>query len=84
MRIWIYLGLVIALLAFIFGLFVIGRTLMLGRDLPGYATLITVVLFPGGVQLIGLGVLGEYIGWLYGEAEGCPIYIVRERYDDAT
>jgi glycosyltransferase involved in cell wall biosynthesis len=84
LRIWTYLGLVIALLAFTFGLFVIGRTLMLGRDLPGYASLITVVLFLGGVQLIGLGVLGEYIGRLYGEAKGRPIYIVRERYDDAT
>jgi glycosyltransferase involved in cell wall biosynthesis len=84
LRVWTYLGLAIALLAFIFGLFVVGRTLMLGRDLPGYASLITVVLFLGGVQLIGLGVLGEYIGRLYGEAKGRPIYIVRERYDDAA
>ncbi len=84
LRIWTYLGLAIALLAFTFGLFVVGRTLMLGRDLPGYASLITVVLFLGGVQLIGLGVLGEYIGRLYGEAKGRPIYIVRERYDDAA
>lgn len=84
LRVWTYLGLAIAMLAFIFGLFVVGRTLMLGRDLPGYASLITVVLFLGGVQLIGLGVLGEYIGRLYGEAKGRPIYIVRERYDDAA
>lgn len=84
LRIWTYLGLVIALIAFAFGLFVIGRTLLLGRDLPGYASLITVVLFLGGVQLIGLGVMGEYIGRLYGEAKGRPIYIVREEYDDAA
>lgn len=84
LRVWTYLGLAIALLAFAFGLFVVGRTLFLGRDLPGYASLITVVLFLGGVQLIGLGVLGEYIGRLYGEAKGRPIYIVRERYDDAA
>jgi len=84
LRVWTYLGLAIALIAFAFGLFVIGRTLLFGRDLPGYASLITVVLFLGGVQLIGLGVLGEYIGRLYGEAKGRPIYIVREEYDDAA
>lgn len=84
LRVWTYLGVFIALSAFAFGLFVVGRTLLLGRDLPGYASLITVVLFLGGVQLIGLGVLGEYIGRLYSEAKGRPIYIVRERYDDAS
>ncbi len=83
LRVWTYLGLAIALIAFAFGLFIVGRTLMLGRDWPGYASLITVVLFLGGVQLIGLGVLGEYIGRLYGESKGRPIYIVRELYDDA-
>ncbi len=84
LRVWTYLGLVIALVAFAFGLFIIGRTLMLGSDMPGYASLITVVLFLGGTQLIGLGVLGEYIGRLYGEAKGRPIYIVRESYDDGA
>lgn len=84
LRVWTYLGLIIALVAFAFGLFIIGRTLMLGSDMPGYASLITVVLFLGGTQLIGLGVLGEYIGRLYGEAKGRPIYIVRESYDDGA
>lgn len=81
LRIWTYIGGSIAVLAFAYGLFIVGRTLFLGRDLPGYASLITVTLFLGGVQLIGLGILGEYIGRLYGEAKGRPIYIIRDRYD---
>lgn len=83
LRIWTYLGTAIALTAFAFGTFVVGRTLLLGRDLPGYTSLITVVLFLGGVQLIGLGVLGEYLGRIYSESKGRPIYIVRDRYSDA-
>lgn len=82
LRIWSYVGLLIALASFVYGLLIVGRTLLLGRDLPGYASLITVVLFLGGVQLIGLGVLGEYIGRLYGEAKQRPVYIIREHYDD--
>lgn len=84
LRVWTYLGLAIALAAFVFGAFIIGRVLLLGRDLPGYASLITVVLFLGGVQLIGLGILGEYLGRIYSETKGRPIYIVRDRFDDAA
>lgn len=83
LRIWTYLGLIVALLAFCLGLVIVGKVLLLGRDLPGYASLITVVLFLGGVQLIGLGVLGEYLGRVYMEAKGRPIYIVRDNPDDA-
>ena len=84
LRIWTYLGSIIAIIAFVFGFFILTRTLLIGRDLPGYASLITVVLFLGGVQLIGLGVMGEYIGKLIGEAKGRPIYIVREHFDNAA
>jgi glycosyltransferase involved in cell wall biosynthesis len=81
LRIWTYLGLAIALLAFVYGSFIVGRVLLLGRDMPGYASLITVVLFLGGIQLIGLGVLGEYLGRIYTETKQRPIYIVRDRYE---
>lgn len=84
LRIWTYLGLVIALAAFVFGAIIIGRVIILGRDLPGYASLITVVLFLGGVQLIGMGVLGEYLGRIYSETKGRPIYIVRDNHNDAA
>jgi len=78
LRIWTYLGLCIALLSFVYGAFIVGRVLFLGRDMPGYASLITVVLFLGGVQLIGLGMLGEYLGRIYSESKGRPVYILRD------
>lgn len=78
LRIWTYIGLAVALLAFCFGLVIIGRTLVLGRDLPGYASLITIILFLGGIQLIGLGIIGEYLGRVYTEVKGRPLYIVRQ------
>jgi hypothetical protein len=73
-----YLGLVTALVAFIYGTVVIGRTLMWGRDLPGYASLIVVVLFLSGVQLIALGVIGEYVGRIFVETKGRPLYLVSD------
>ena len=84
LRIWSYLGLGIALVAFLFGLFIVGRALLIGRDLPGYASTITIVLFLGGIQLIGLGMLGEYIGRIFSETKGRPIYIIRKQDDDAS
>ena len=82
LRIWTYLGLVIALAAFAYGLFIVGHVLLTGNSIPGYASLITVVLFLGGVQLIGLGVLGEYLGRIYTETKGRPIYILRQEGPD--
>ena len=84
LRIWTYLGLAIALSAFAYGVFIVGRVLLLGIDLPGYASLVTVMLFLGGVQLIGLGVLGEYLGRIYSETKQRPVYIVRDHYDNAA
>ena len=82
LRIWTYVGMVIATVSFLYGAFIVGKTLLYGRDMPGYASMITVVLFLGGIQLIGLGVLGEYVGRILNETKGRPIYIIRERYDD--
>lgn len=81
LRIWTYLGLTLAISAFAYGTFIAVRTLILGIDMPGYASLITVVLMLGGVQLIGLGVLGEYLGRVHDEVKRRPIYVVREHYE---
>lgn len=78
LRVWTYVGLLVALLAFCFGLMIVVRTLIFGISLPGYASLITIVLFLGGVQLIGLGILGEYLGRVYMEVKGRPLYVVRQ------
>jgi glycosyltransferase involved in cell wall biosynthesis len=80
LRLWTYIGSGVALLAFLYGSFIVARTLILGVDVPGYASLLSVILFLGGIQLIGIGVLGEYIGRVYGETKHRPVYVVREVY----
>jgi len=77
LRLWTYLGSAVALLSFIYGSFIVVRTLVLGVDVPGYASLLSVVLFLGGIQLIGIGVLGEYIGRIYSETKQRPVYVVQ-------
>lgn len=77
LRIWTYLGLLISGTAFIYGGYIVIRTLAFGVDVPGYASLLTAILFLGGVQLISLGVIGEYIGRIYMETKGRPIYVVQ-------
>lgn len=78
LKLWLYLGLFISLSAFFYGSFIIVRTLAYGIDVPGYASLLTTILFLGGVQLIGIGVLGEYLGRIYIETKRRPSYIVDE------
>lgn len=78
LRIWGYLGFLFALVAFLYGSWIALRTLISGVDLPGYASLFVAVLFIGGVQLIGIGVLGEYLGRVYQETKQRPIYIVKK------
>jgi len=76
LRIWLYIGFVVAALSFAYGGFIVTRTLVYGVDVPGYASLLTSILFLGGVQLISIGVLGEYVGRVYLEVKSRPNYIV--------
>jgi len=80
LRIWLYLGVIIALLAFVYGSIIIVKTLIFGIDSPGYASMLTTVLFLGGVQLMGIGILGEYIGRIYMESKNRPVYIIEEEF----
>src|SRR5690606_31922343 len=73
-----YVGLIAALFAFLFGLWVLGKALWFGDPVRGYPSLMVVVLFLGGLQLMALGVLGEYLGRLYVEAKKRPLYLVDE------
>lgn len=84
LRVWTYLGTIIAVLAFLYGLFIVTKVLVLGIDVPGYASLMTAVLFLGGVQLLSLGVIGEYLGRLFTEVKGRPIYIVESVYENPS
>ena len=72
-----YLGLLTASLAFVYGLWIIGKTLFLGHDVPGYPSLMVTVLFLGGIQLFFIGVLGEYLGRIFGETKQRPLYFVQ-------
>jgi glycosyltransferase involved in cell wall biosynthesis len=74
------MGMVIAFLAFIYGSVIIVKTLIYGIDSPGYASLITIILFIGGIQLMGIGILGEYIGRIYMESKRRPAYIIENEY----
>lgn len=80
LRVWSYVGVSIALISIIYALIVLTKTVILGIQLPGYASLMVSSLFLGGVQLIGIGILGEYIGRIYLESKHRPLYIVREIY----
>jgi polyisoprenyl-phosphate glycosyltransferase len=78
LRLWTYLGIVTATVAFLYAVWIVTRTLVFGIDLPGYASIVTIILFLGGVNLVGIGVIGEYIGRIYLETKQRPIYIVRQ------
>lgn len=78
LKLWTYVGGIVALGAILYTVVLIVKTLVYGRDLPGYASLMVVVLVLGAVQLISLGIIGEYLGRLYMEAKQRPIYLVRE------
>lgn len=84
LRIWSYIGVLISLASFLYALMIVTQVLLFGKDLPGYASLITIVLFLGGVQLISLGVIGEYLGRLFTEIKRRPIYIVDSIYENGA
>jgi glycosyltransferase involved in cell wall biosynthesis len=80
LKVWSYIGLLISLLAFLYATFLILRTLILGIDVPGYASIMVATLFLGGVQLVSLGVIGEYLSRVHDEVKQRPLYIVRDCY----
>jgi glycosyltransferase involved in cell wall biosynthesis len=84
LKVWSYLGLIISMCAFLYAMFLAGLKLFRGIDVPGYASIMVAVLFFGGVQLISLGIIGEYLARTYNEVKGRPLYLVRERvgFDD--
>ncbi|KAF1053043.1 MAG: Prophage bactoprenol glucosyl transferase [Stenotrophomonas maltophilia] len=81
LKIWTYLGAIVSLSSFLFGMAIIAKVLIHGVDVPGYASLMVAVTFLGGLQLIGIGVLGEYLGRTYLESKRRPVYLVRRIYE---
>ncbi|MBD1928304.1 glycosyltransferase family 2 protein [Trichocoleus sp. FACHB-90] len=80
LKVWSYVGVTISLLSFIYATFLIYRTLLYGIDLPGYASIMVAILFLGGIQLVTLGIIGEYLSRVYEEVKGRPLYLVRDAY----
>jgi len=79
LRIWSYIGGIAAIFAIGFAIFLIVRTLLWGTSVPGYASLMVAILFMGGLQLLSLGILGEYVGRILIETKRRPLYVVRDR-----
>jgi glycosyltransferase involved in cell wall biosynthesis len=79
LRLATWIGLASAVLAFVYGIWVFAKALLFGDPVRGYPTLMVVILFLGGVQLVALGVIGEYLGRNYAESKQRPLYFVQER-----
>ncbi|MDO6405284.1 glycosyltransferase family 2 protein [Pantoea phytobeneficialis] len=77
LRMWTYIGLFVAGLSFIYGTYMVLNTLIFGNPVRGYPSILVSILFLGGIQLIGIGVLGEYIGRIYIETKKRPRYIIK-------
>lgn len=80
LRVWGLIGAAISALAFAYIAFRLLRTIFYGIDVPGYETLLASILFMGGMQLLTLGIIGDYLGRVFDEVKGRPLYIVREAY----
>lgn len=78
LRVSTVLGFVVSIIAFLYMIFLVVRTIFFGTDLGGYPSLMAVILFIGGVQLLSLGVIGEYIGKIFNETKNRPLYLIEE------
>lgn len=79
LRLWLYIGTTLAALSFIYGVCILFAALVWGSGVPGYPSIMIMIAFLGGIQLIGIGVIGEYLGRTYRETKGRPLYILRKR-----
>ncbi len=79
LKIWTYLGLALAIPSLAYGLYTIFKTIIFGVDVPGYASLMVAVCFFSGIQLIGLGIIGEYLGRVSAEVKQRPLFLIKEK-----
>jgi polyisoprenyl-phosphate glycosyltransferase len=79
LRVWTYLGMLVSAFAMFYMAWIIVRTLVVGVDVPGYASLLVVMLFFSGLNMVGLGMLGEYLGRVFIEVKQRPLYLVDKR-----
>lgn len=79
-----FFGFTISICAFVYIIWIILKTLIIGESVAGYPSLMTVILFLGGIQLISLGIIGEYLGRVFNETKGRPLYFVDEYNDEKS
>jgi len=77
LRVWTYLGLTVSMLSIAFALSIVFKVIVNGIDVPGYASVIVALTLLGGLQMMGIGILGEYLGRTYLESKRRPVYLVR-------
>jgi glycosyltransferase involved in cell wall biosynthesis len=80
LRVWTYIGAVIALISLIYAAWLVFRTIIQGNEVPGYASLMVAILFLGAMNVAATGILGEYVGRIYNEVRNRPLYLVRETH----
>lgn len=73
-----FVGCILAFIALLYMLFIVLRTLICGKDVPGYPSLVSIILFIGGIQLFFLGIIGEYLGRVFNESKFRPLYLVKD------
>lgn len=78
LRLSTMIGVIVSLIAFIYMCVIIAKTLIWGEDVQGFPTLMVIILFLGGVQLLSLGIIGEYLGRIFHETKNRPVYVVKE------
>jgi glycosyltransferase involved in cell wall biosynthesis len=83
LRVSTYIGLSTAAVAFAYGMFIVARTIIYGNPVPGYPSLLVIILFLGGIQLTAIGALGEYVGRIFNETKHRPLYFINS-YSPAT
>ncbi len=78
LKVWSYIGTFISGMAFASAVYFVVQTILFGADVPGFASLIVSVTFLAGIQLLSLGILGEYIGRIFAEVKRRPLYLIGE------
>ena len=79
LRMWTYIGMILSFFSLMYLLYIVFKTLIFGIDLPGYASIVSIILFFSGINLIGLGILGEYLGRVFIEVKQRPVYLIKEK-----
>lgn len=80
LRVWGFIGFIVSLISLIYAIYFLSFTLIYGADLPGFPSIIVAVMFLGGIQLLSIGILGEYIARIFTEVKQRPKYIVETKY----